>query len=68
MLEGHQSWVKGKKGLNGDVEISHFKCLWEAEKDKTKEVPVTIRFGNVEIVNDLDRNHFSKVVGTETLV
>lgn len=46
---------QGKKGLHGV--ISHFKCLWEVEKDKTKEVPVTIGFGNLE-----------KVAGTEALV
>lgn len=67
-MEENQSWVKEKKGLNGDLVISHFKCLWEVEKDKTKEVPVTMRFGYMEIVNNLDRKPFSKVVGTEALV
>lgn len=32
--------MKGKKGLNGHGEISHFKCLWEAEKDKTEAVAI----------------------------
>lgn len=52
-----------KKGLSKDGVISHFKCFWEA--DKTKEV--TAGFGNMKIIEDLDRNHFSEVVGTEAL-
>lgn len=52
-----------KKGLIKHGVISSFKCFGEGEKEKTKEV--TIAFGNLKIVNDLDRNCFCEVAGTE---
>lgn len=55
-----------KKSLNKDGVISHFKCFWEIEKDKTKEV--TIGFCNMDITNDLDGNHFCEVIEKEAPV
>lgn len=52
-MKGNQLCVTGEKGLNGDVVIHHFKSLWEEEKDKTKEVPITIGFGNMEMLMTL---------------
>lgn len=55
-----------KKSFNKDGVISYFKCFWEIEKDKIKEV--IIGFCNMDITNDFDGNYFCEVIEKEVLV